>query len=67
MNAETRKLIRSLIVLVEQDVRELADSVAEIDERNPGIRRRFAEHDRRIAELESILADNGGHSRKVEP
>lgn len=69
MKAETARLLRAVLRLIEDDVREIADSVVEIDERS-------ASHHARITDLENRLqvhmdvslphlraADN--HSRKV--
>lgn len=60
MKAATAKLLRAVIRLVEDDVRELADTVVEIDERE-------AAHFGFIMARVELLEDNQRHSRRVEP
>lgn len=68
MKAETARLLRAVLRLVEDDVRELAECVAEVDSREAEhYRERIAigfALERRVAALERTFGTDN-HSRRV--
>lgn len=69
MKRRTRTLLAAVERLVGEDLTELRDAVIAVDERTSAANLAnsvtFRSHDRRIADLEAILADNANHSRRI--
>lgn len=73
MKAEVARLLRGVIRLIEDDVRELADCMVEIDERESHHAHAF---DARLSRLEAFASlrvgvlpelDHDSYSRRVDP
>ena len=65
-----RDLLAALIRIVDNDLDELRGHIVHVDEKTGRWHREdasfFENHERRVSELEAVLADNAQHSRKVD-
>lgn len=62
VKSETARLLRAVLRLVEDDVKAVADSVVEIDEREAA---HYRMHEDRLRLLEDVLVIERQFSRKV--
>lgn len=87
MKRRTARVLRAVVRLIEEDVRDWGEAVVEIDERVAVLNKVGGEYstgvhlygiatrdmmltanedlDRRLSDVEAILADNANHSRKA--